>query len=259
MLGKKTAVIAGCSGTIIIIAMLLVFGTDSTTESTAPAQKEELPRLLDEGAEETAHQKQPAVQQTEELPRLLGGGFPPPSNLTDHDIGSEVPRFINASTESGVSGQSAVMINPEHSKYDDLLVLDGYDHLQVFIDDKDESKDVILGKIPVTPTTTGWDALFSKQYIWITLDRHLTDNVSNNLYLGMPLNTGYKLIEINDEHINAPFKGMDQIVDWDGNDVVVRPSDLWFVTPDWSYTIRGHILQEESVKLANIILSIEEE
>ena len=49
-----------------------------------------------------------------------------------------------------------------------------------------------------------------------------------------------------------------QLIDPVGDPSVVTPSDLWFVTENLSYTIRGHITQDESVKLANIILSIEE-
>ena len=227
MLNKRAAAIGG-SGGAALVAVLLVFGTGTLME---------------------------APTQADELPRVLGGGFPPDSKLTEGDIGSEVPRFIDAGP--GASGQSEKIVNPEHSKYDGLLVLDGYEHLHVYEDQRGH-KDVILGKIPVSPQLTGGGVLYSGQYIWITINPYRISNITGDYYAGLPLNKGYKLVDINDNVGNAPFKGMDQLVDWDGNDIAIRPSDLWFVTEDLSYTIRGHISLAESLRLANIVLSVEE-
>ena len=223
MLNRKATAIGG-SGGAALVALLLVFGTGTPTE--APAQ-------------------------TEELPRVLGFGFPPPTKLTVTDIGSEIPRFVDS--ELGASGQGERTTNPEHSKYDGLLVLDGYEHLHIYKDQRGH-KDAILGKVAVTPQLTDAETLYSGQYIWITINPHRSSNVTGDLYA----NKGYRLVDINDDVGNAPFRGMNQMVDFEGNDVTVRPSDLWFVTEDLSYTIRGHITLAESVRLANIILSIEE-
>ena len=226
MLNMRAVAIGGGGGAALV-AVLLVFGIGAPTE--APAQ-------------------------TEELPRVLGFGFPPPDKLTVTDIGSEVPRFVD--TGPGVSGQSEMTTNPEHSKYDGLLILDGYEHLHVYKDQRGE-KDVILGKIAVTPDLTGADTLYSGQYIWITINPYMSPNGTGD-YAGLTLNKGYKLVDINDNVRNAPFRGMNQMIDFEGNNVTVRPSDLWFVTEDLSYTIRGHISLAESLRLANIVLSVEE-
>ena len=226
MLNKRATAIGG-SGGATLVAVLLVFSTGTLME---------------------------APTQADELPRVVGGGLPPPDKLTVTDIGSKVQRFMDA--EPDASGQSEKVVNPEHSKYDGLLVLDGYEHLHVYEDQRGH-KDVILGKIPVSPQLTDADTLYSGQYIWITINPHGLANITSDSYAGLPLNPGYRLVNINDNVGNAPFKGMDQLVDWDGNDVAIRPSDLWFVTEDLSYTIRGHISLAESLRLANIVLSIE--
>ena len=224
MLSKRAAFAGLCAG-VVLVALLLVFS-----------------KIQIDSPEQTT---------TDDLPQVLGGGLPPPSNMTDF-IGSEIPRFVDV--QSGVSGQSA---NSEHSKYDVLLVLDGYEHLYVYLDQRGD-KDVILGKEPVPPDFTDRQALYSGKYIWITINPHDTPNVTSDYYASYNLNKGFRHVSINENIKNTPFKEMDQLVDWDGNDVVVRPSDLWFVTANVSYTIRGHISLEESVRLANIVLSIEE-
>lgn len=226
MLNKKAAAIGGISG-VALVAVLLVFGAGTLME---------------------------APTQADELPSVVGGGFPPPDKLTLTDIGSEVPRFMDA--EPGSPGQSEKTANPEHSKYNGLLILDGYEHLHVY-KDQGGDKDVILGKVAVTPQLTDGEVLLSGQYIWITIEPHGIANLSSNYYATLPLNEGYRLVDINDNVGNAPFKGMDQLVDFDGNNIAIRPSDLWFVTDDISYTIRGHISLAESVRLANIVLSVE--
>lgn len=227
MLNKKAAAIGGSSGAALV-AVLLVFGTGTIME---------------------------APTQADELPRVVGGGLPPSSKLTETAIGSEVPRFIDA--EPVDPSQSERTANPEHSKYNGLLVLDGYEHLHVYKDQRG-NKDVILGKVAVTPQLTGGETLYSGQYIWITINQHRSSNVTGDLYASLPLDPEYRLVTINDDVGNAPFKGMDQLVDFDGNNIAIRPSDLWFVTDDLSYTIRGHISLAESVRLANIVLSVEE-
>lgn len=221
MLSKKT-VVAGGSGGAALVAMLLVFGADVPMEAPTPA---------------------------DELPRVVGFGFAPPSNLTE-SIGKEIPRFVDA--EPRASGQSERTANPEHSKYNGLLVLDGYEHLHVYKDQRGH-EDVILGKEPVSPQLLGWDVLYTGQYIWITIQ----PNERGYSYT-VPLNEGYRWVAIKDDIVSAAFKGMVQIVDFEGNDVVVHPSDLWFPSENFFYTIRGHISLEESLKLANILLSVEE-
>ena len=220
MLSKRAAAIGG-SGGAALVAVLLVFGTDTMTE--APAQTDELP--------------------------LVVGSPAPPSNLTMF-VGQEIPRFMDAGP--GASGQSERALNPEHSKYDVLLVLDGYEHLHVYKDQRG-AKDVILGKEPVSPHLIDWDVRYSGQYIWILI----IPNEAGHSYTLLP-NKGYKWVAINDDIVSAPFKGMDQLVDWDGDYVAVRPSHLEFVTEDLYYSIRGHISLEESLRLAHILLSVEE-
>ena len=219
---NKVAAVGGSGGAALVV-VLLVFGTGTPMEAPTQADK---------------------------LPRVLGGSIPPTINVTDFNIGNEVPRFMDAGP--GVSGQSERTVNPEHSKYDGLLVLDGYEHLHVYKDQRGD-KDVMLGKEPVSPPITHWEALYSGQYIWITI----VPNEKGYSHT-MPLNKGYRWVAINDDIVSAAFKGMDQLVDWDGNDLAVRPSDLWFASDSLSYTIRGHISLEESLRLAHVLLSVED-
>ena len=198
----------------------------------------------------------PTETYVDELPTKLGGGFPPAKKLTDSDVGKEVNEFKQTKIEG--NAQSDKVPNTEYTKYKELLVLDDYKKLHVFVDDRDH-KDVILGKKPVTPNLTDKDILYSQDYIWITINPHRDGvKVTQDYYLDLPLNEDYNLIEINDEVINAPYMQRYQLIDPVGDPSVVTPSDLWFVTENLSYTIRGHITQDESVKLVNIILSIEE-
>lgn len=226
MLNTRTVAVGGGSGAALV-AVLLVFGTGAPTETPA---------------------------QTDELPRVLGLGLPPPSNLTEV-VGSEVPRFMDA--EPGASGQR--MVNPEHSRYDGLLVLDGYEHLHVYkeqVERKDvikEYKNVILGKEPVSPQHTDWGIRYSGQYIWILF----YPNERGQSFL-MSLDKGDRWVYINDDVRDGRFSEMAQVVDYEGNNLRVDPLDLEVIGNDFVYHIRGHISLEESVRLANILLSIEE-
>lgn len=226
MLNKKLISIGGAGG-VTLTALLLVFTVGITSEMST---------------------------ETQELPTVMGGTFPPPYKLAGTDIGNEIPKLIKSETKE-LDGQSKDIVNPEYAKYQDVQVIDGYDEIHVYQDNKGD-KDVILGKIPVSSELTNMAVLYSQNYIWITIEPH-DEKVSMDVYRTAPLNRGYELVEINDSVKYAPLKGMTQIVYPDGEYGVIAPLDLWFVTENNSYTIRGHITEEQAVELANNIISIE--
>ncbi len=78
-----------------------------------------------------------------------------------------------------------------------------------------------------------------------------------DVYTTIKLNDGYKLVDINDEIKNAPMREMVTRVDENGDSVGIVPLDIWFVTDDYSYTIRGHLTETQAVDLANKILQLE--
>ena len=179
MLNKKLISIGGVSG-VALTALLLVFTIGITSEIPT---------------------------ETQELPTAMGGAFPSPNKLTEADLGNEIPKFIKSEIK-GLDGQSKDIVNPEHAKYRTAQVIDGYEEIHVYQDDKGD-KDVILGKIAVTPELTDVEVVYSQKYIWITIEPH-DEPVSMDVYKGAPMSRGYELIEINDSIKYAPLRGMTQ-------------------------------------------------
>lgn len=230
MLNKKVISIGGSAG-VALTTIMLVMALGTTTEMTNEIS-------------------------TDGMPKALAGGFPPATSFNEN-AGDKVPEFVQMKVP-GTEGLTENRANLEYAKYNSLksTIVD-YKTLEVYTDESTGDQDIILGKKSVKADPTTYDILYSQDYIWITKNPH-TEKVSTDVYKTIPLNKGYKLIEINDVVKYAPVREMTHLVDFDDKTIGIAPLDIWFVTDEYSYTIRGHISETQAIELANRILSLEE-
>ena len=223
MLNKKLISIGGSTG-VALTAIMLVMALGST-EMTGQIS-------------------------TEGMPTKHYSAIPPAQDFSDY-IGDKVPEFVQ------VAGESETRSNVEHAKYNSLKsAILQYSTLEVFTNEKKAEHDIIIGKKSVKSDATTHDVKNSQDYIWITKNAH-RENVELDVYTTIKLNDGYRLVDINDEIKNAPLRDMINMVDENGESISIPPLDVWFVSKDYSYTIRGHLTETQAVELANKILSIE--
>ncbi|MCE2505802.1 MAG: hypothetical protein J4F36_04915 [Nitrosopumilaceae archaeon] len=225
MLNKKIISIGGSTG-VALTAIMLVMAL-GTTEITNEIS-------------------------TDGMPKKFYGAFPPSMAFNDF-AGDKTPEFV----EEHVAGQSETRSNEKFARYNSLKsAVAGYNTLELFTNDKKGEEDIILGKKSVSSDSRTNDILYSQDYIWITKNTHRED-VALDVYTTIPLNDGYKLVDINKDVRNAPLREMIHMVGSEDNTIGISPLDVWFVTDDYSYTIRGHLTETQAIDLANKILKLE--
>jgi hypothetical protein len=186
---------------------------------------------------------------TEGMAVKVVSGVPPGQDFSDY-AGDKVPEFVENEGQSKTN-------NAKYAKYNSLKsVIPQYNQMQVFTDEKKNEHDIVLGKKSVSADARTNDILNSQNHIWITKNAH-REHVELDVYTTVKLNDGYRLVDINDEIKNAPLRDMMQLVDTDGKFIAIAPLDMWFVTSDYSYTIRGHLTESQAIELANKILELE--
>lgn len=226
MLNKKTISIGGSTG-IALTAIMLVMAMGTTSEVTNEIS-------------------------TDGMPTKFFGASPPAQAFSDY-AGDKVSEFV----QEKVADKMETRSNAEHAKYNSLKsAIPQYNTLEVFTNEKKGEHDIILGEKSVESDASTNDILNSQDYIWITKNTH-RENVALDVYTTIPLNDGYKLVDINDEIKNAPLREMINMVDENGDSFGIAPLDIWFVTDDYSYTIRGHLTETQAIDLANKILQLE--
>ena len=247
MLNKKIFSISGAGVTLTALLLVFTVGMPTDIQKETPITYNKIPSEILENLSE----------QPNDYPLMYGGGFPPPMPL-DRSVGNEIAE--TSASVQGFDSPESKSANPEHVKYKSLKkVVAEYKKLQVYVDESTGEKDIFLSKKRIASDTTDADVLYSQEHIWITINPYEQDpELIGDYYTNYPLNDGYELISVNEQVTNSPLRVMTQIVNFDGTYGMVLPLDLWFVTDDLSYTIRGHITQDEAIELANAILTIEE-